>query len=82
MGIARMRLITAILSASIVTVAAAPALALTAGTAKRGAEVSSPPCHAYEQNPDGSWKELSCAENGLTPAPAKVSTRNEGKASR
>ena len=78
-----MRLVTAILSVAIITVAAVPALARTSDAAKTTNEVSPPPCHAYEQNPDGSWKELSCAENGLTPsAPAKISTRNEGKASR
>ncbi|HEY3791867.1 MAG TPA: hypothetical protein VGM09_08550 [Bradyrhizobium sp.] len=78
-----MRLITAILSVAIIAVAAAPALARTSDAAKTTSEVSPPPCHAYEQNPDGSWKELSCAENGLTPpAPARVSTRHEGKASR
>jgi hypothetical protein len=78
-----MRLITAILSVAIIAVAAAPALARTSDAAKTSNEISPPPCHAYEQNPDGSWKELACAENGQTPlTPAKVSTRNEGKASR
>jgi hypothetical protein len=80
-----MRVITATFSTAIIAlaVAAGPALARTADTAKPTIETASPPCHAYEQNPDGSWKELSCAENGLKPpAPARVSTRNEGKASR
>jgi hypothetical protein len=86
MGIAKKRLITKTLSAAIVilAIAAAPALARTSEFAKPDSEMASTPCHAYEQNPDGSWKELSCAENGLTrtPAPARVSTRNEGKTSR
>jgi hypothetical protein len=80
-----MRIIAATISTAIIAlaVAAGPALARTADAAKTGSEISPPPCHAYEQNPDGSWKELSCAENGVTsPAPAKVSTRSEGKATR
>lgn len=81
-----MQLITKTLSAAIVILAtaAAPALARTSEVPKPGSETAATPCHAYEQNPDGSWKELSCAENGLTPAPApaRVSTRNEGKTSR
>jgi hypothetical protein len=85
MEIVGMRVITATFSSAIVAlaVAAGPALARTADAVKPASEGASPPCHAYQQNPDGSWKELSCAENGLTPpAPARVSTRNEGKASR
>lgn len=80
-----MRLITITLSAAVIAFAAAagPALARTSDAAKPASEIASPPCHAYQQNPDGSWKEMACAENGLKPpAPAKISTRNEGKASR
>ena len=80
-----MRLITITLSAAIITLgaAAAPVLARTQDTAKPAVEAAAAPCHAYEQNPDGSWKEMACAENGVTaPAPAKISTRNEGKDSR
>jgi hypothetical protein len=79
-----MRVITATMTATIIALAAAsgPALARTADAAKPAAEASPPACHAYEQNPDGSWKEIGCAENGVTPAPARVSTRNESKASR
>lgn len=79
-----MRLITITLSAAIIALAAAagPVLARTSDAAKTGSEISPAPCHAYEQNPDGSWKELACAEDGIKPAaPAKISTRNEGKAS-
>jgi hypothetical protein len=80
-----MRLIITTLSAAIIAVAAAaPALATTSDVAKQGSEGAATPCHAYEQNPDGSWKELACAEDGLKPpmpAPAKISTRNEGKTS-
>jgi hypothetical protein len=79
-----MRVITATMTATIIAlaVAAGPALARTADAARPTAEASPPPCHAYEQNPDGSWKEIGCAENGVTAAPARVSTRNEGKTSR
>ncbi|MDE2243226.1 MAG: hypothetical protein KGK01_12525 [Bradyrhizobium sp.] len=81
-----MQLITKTISAAIVilAVAAAPALARTSEVARSGSEIAPTPCHAYEQNPDGSWKELSCAENGLrpAPAPARISTRNEGKTAR
>ena len=78
-----MRLITITLPVALLALAAGPALARTADAAKPAVEAAAAPCHAYEQNPDGSWKELACAENGMTtPAPAKVSTRNEGKASR
>lgn len=77
-----MRPITITLSVAAIAFAT-PALARTPDTAKPAVEAASSPCHAYEQNPDGSWKELACAENGLTPPkPAKISTRNEGKASR
>ena len=78
-----MRLITTTLSAAIIALAAAasPALARTADAAKPAVEAQPSPCHAYEQNPDGSWKEIGCAENGMTPpAPARISTRNESKA--
>ncbi len=77
-----MRLIIITLSAAAIALAA-PAFARTQDTAKPAVEAAPTPCHAYEQNPDGSWKEMTCAENGLTPPkPAKISTRNEGKASR
>ncbi len=77
-----MRLITITLSVAVIALAAAPALATTSSNAKQATDISSSPCHAYEQNPDGSWKEIACAEDGMKPpAPAKISTRNEGKAS-
>ena len=80
-----MRLIAITLSAAIIALGAAagPALARTSDAAKPATEITAAPCHAYQQNPDGSWKEMACAENGVTPpAPAKISTRNEGKTSR
>jgi len=81
-----MQLIAKTLSAAIVILAvgAVPTLARTSAVAKSGSEMAPTPCRAYEQSPDGSWKELSCAENGLAPAPApgRVSTWNEGKTSR
>jgi hypothetical protein len=78
-----MRLITIILPAATLalTAAACPAFARTADAAKPAVESMPSPCHAYEQNPDGSWKEMACAEDGLKPpAPAKISTRGESKA--
>lgn len=80
-----MRLITITLSAAVIalTSAAGPVLARTSDAAKTASEIAPAPCHAYQQSPDGSWKEMACAENGLKPpAPAKISTRNEGKVSR
>ena len=42
---------------------------------------SSSPCHAYEQGPDGSWRQVPCQEEGLKPPAAPtVSTRDMGKA--
>jgi hypothetical protein len=44
---------------------------------------TSPPCHAYEQSPDGTWKELACQEDGLKrPSASRISTRDAGKATR
>jgi hypothetical protein len=80
-----MRVVTAIFLATGVAWAlgAGPSLAKTSDAPKAVGETSSPPCHAYEQNPDGSWKELGCREEGLKPPPAsKVSTRDAGKATR
>ena len=46
-------------------------------------EVSKPPCYGYEQNPDGSWRQIPCQENGVSlHAGAKVTARDAGKASR
>jgi hypothetical protein len=83
-GIATMRLITITSSVAFLALAAAaPVLARNPDAAKPAAEILPSPCHAYEQNPDGSWREIACAEDGIKPpAPAKISTRNEGKASR
>jgi hypothetical protein len=79
-----MRFITTTLSATIIVLAAtSPILARTADATRPTTEISPSPCHAYEQNPDGSWKEIGCVEDGLKPpAPAQISTRNAGKAGR
>jgi len=78
-----MRVVTAIFLAAIVAVSAGPSPAKTSGAPKAVDETSSPPCHAYEQNPDGSWKQLPCQEEGLKPPPAsRISTRDAGKATR
>jgi hypothetical protein len=80
-----MRVVTAIFLATGVAWAlgAGPSLAKTSDAPKAVGETSSPPCHAYEQNPDGSWKELACQEEGPKPSPAsRISTRDAGKATR
>jgi hypothetical protein len=80
-----MRVVTAIFLGTIVALAvsAGPSLAKTSEAPKAVGETSSPPCHAYEQNPDGSWKELPCQEEGLKAPPAsRISTRDAGKATR
>jgi hypothetical protein len=62
---------------------ASPALARPSNAPNAGDELSKPPCYGYEQNLDGSWRQIPCQENGLsTQAGAKVSTRDAGKASR
>lgn len=88
-----MRTVTAIFLATIVALAvgAGPSLAKTSDRTpdktsdapKAVNETSSPPCHAYEQSADGSWKELPCQEEGLKAPPAsRISTRDAGKATR
>jgi hypothetical protein len=88
-----MRVATAIFLATSVAwaIGAGPSLARTsdkpsdktAEAPKAVSETSSPPCHAYEQSPDGSWKERPCQEEGLKPPPAsRISTRDAGKATR
>jgi hypothetical protein len=84
-----MRVVTAIFLAAGVAWAldAGPSLARTSDKTSEAPkavnETSSPPCHAYEQSPDGSWKELPCQEEGLKPPPAsRISTRDAGKATR
>jgi hypothetical protein len=75
-----MRAVTAIFLGAIVALGAGPSLAKTSD---KTSEASSPACHAYEQNPDGSWKQLPCQEDGLKPPPlSRISTRDAGKARR
>ena len=61
-----MRKASAIFVASIVTLAllTAPGLAKNSGAQRTADEQASSSCHAYEQNPDGSWKPLPCLELG------------------
>jgi hypothetical protein len=50
--------------------------------APNASEASKPPCYGYEQNADGSWRQIPCQENGLSAqAGAKVTARDAGKAS-
>lgn len=78
-----MRVAIAVLFSTI-AVLAAPAersFARTSDVPKTNDELSSSPCHAYEQSPDGSWKQLPCREDGIKAQPAsKISTRDVGKA--
>ncbi len=78
-----MRVVISIFAGAIFTLAAGagPSLAKNSEAPNGDGGLSSPPCHAYEQNPDGSWKQLSCDEPGLKPEPApKVSTRGRQNA--
>jgi hypothetical protein len=62
---------------------AAPALARPSNAPNADDELSKPPCYGYEQNPDGSWRQIPCQENGLSAqAGAKVSARDAVKSSR
>jgi hypothetical protein len=56
----------AILLASIAVLAvlSAPVLAKSAGAQKAEAKSALSGCSAYEQAPDGSWKQLPCQETG------------------
>ena len=41
---------------------------------------SSSVCQAYEQDPDGSWRQMPCQEQGMKPQAAPtISTREMGK---
>ena len=42
----------------------APVLAKNSGAQTTDSEQTSPSCHAYGQNPDGTWKQLPCEELG------------------
>lgn len=81
-----MRAVTAIFTTvflgAIIASSAGPSLAKTSEAPKAVDETSSPACHAYEQNPDGSWKQLPCQEEGLKPPASRISTRDAGKATR
>ena len=78
-----MRVVIAIFLAATVAMSAGPSLAKTSEAPKAVDETSQPACHAYEQNPDGSWRQLPCQEDGLKPPPAsRISTRDSGKATR
>jgi len=76
-----MRVAIAVLFIAVLAVPAERSLAKTSDVPKAADELSSPACHAYEQSPDGSWKQLPCQEDGLKAQPAsKISTRDMGKA--
>lgn len=84
-----MRVVSLIFIAALVALAAGTGASFATTTNKPSDapksvdEASSPPCHAYEQNPDGSWKQLACQEDGMKPQPAsRISTRDAGKATR
>jgi hypothetical protein len=80
--IANMRVAIAVLfsAMAVLAVPAGHSFAKTSDVPKTSDELSSSPCHAYEQSPDGSWKQLPCQEDGLKAQPAsKISTRDVGK---
>jgi hypothetical protein len=80
---ADMRVAIAVLFIAVLAVPAGRSFAKTSDVPKTTDELSSSPCHAYEQSPDGSWKQLPCQEDGLKAQPAsKISTRDLGKATR
>jgi hypothetical protein len=59
-------------------VAAAPSLAKTTETPKTGEQTAPPACYGYEQQPDGSWKQMPCEERGSdSQGDQKSSTRGE-----
>ena len=67
----------------VLAAAASTSLARTSDAPNAADAVSAPPCYSYEQNPDGSWKQTPCQENGLkAPVRQKLSTQNAGKTSR
>jgi hypothetical protein len=71
-------LIAIVLGASVVL--AGRSFAKTPNVPPTVDEPSSSACHAYEQGPDGSWRQMPCQEQGLKPQAAPtVSTRDLGK---
>ena len=66
-----MRLTHAIFLGSIAALLtlAAPTLARNSNLPKAGEAPASASCNAYQQTPDGAWKQLPCQEMGSRPAP-------------
>jgi len=78
---ANMRVAIAVFLMAVLAVPAGRSFAKTSDVPKAADELSSPACNAYEQSPDGSWRQLPCQEDGLKAQPAsKISTRDTGKA--
>ncbi|MEA2866128.1 MAG: hypothetical protein QOE39_843 [Bradyrhizobium sp.] len=74
-----MRTVSAIFVGSIAALAilTAPVLAKTSDAQQTDDKATSPSCHSYEQNPDGSWKPLPCQELGSPAQPQrKPATRS------
>ena len=73
-----MRIRSAIFFGSMVAaVLSAPALAKNSDAQKTEESPASPPCHAYQQAPDGSWTPLPCQGTGSTAqTPHKPSARS------
>jgi hypothetical protein len=75
-----MRVAIAVLFIAVLAAPAGRSFAKTSDAPKTSDELSSSPCHAYEQSPYGSWKQLPCQEDGLkAQSAAKISTRDMGK---
>jgi hypothetical protein len=77
-GEPKMRIRSAIFFGSMVAaVLSAPALAKNSDAQKTEESPASPPCHAYQQAPDGSWTPLPCQGTGSTAqTPHKPSARS------
>jgi hypothetical protein len=78
-GEPKMRIRNAIFFGSMVAAAvlAAPVLAKNSDTQKTEESSASPPCHAYQQAPDGTWTPLPCQGAGSTAqTPRKPSARS------
>jgi hypothetical protein len=78
-GERKMRIRNAIFFGSMVAAAllAAPVLAKNSDAQKTEESPASPPCHAYQQAPDGTWTPLPCQGAGATAqTPHKPSARS------
>ena len=70
-------------SLAALVVAATPALAKNSDIQRTEDKPASPPCQAYQQAPDGSWRPLPCGEMGAkAPTPQKNTARSTDQRTR